>query len=74
MRIKVKTLAGMVACLMGVLATASCSKEEFFGLEDSVYLDNSLKTEIAMSQEYADYAIACYNYRGDIKREAFIIE
>lgn len=61
MRIKVKTLAGMAACLMGVLATASCSKEEFFGLEDSVYLDNSLKTEIAMSQVYADYAIACYN-------------
>lgn len=51
----------MAVCALGVLATSSCSKDEFFGLEDSVYIDNSLKTEIAMSQEFADYALACFN-------------
>ena len=61
MRKKIQTLAGMAVCALGILATSSCSKDEFFGLEDSVYLDNSLKTEIALSQEFADYAIACYN-------------
>lgn len=51
----------MAICALGVLATSSCSKDEFFGLEDSVYIDNSLKTEIAMSKEFTDYAIACFN-------------
>lgn len=51
----------MAACVLGVISASSCSKEEFFGLENSEYLDNSLKTEIAMSQEFADYSIACYN-------------
>ena len=57
----IKTIAGMAVCTLGVLATSSCSKDEFFGLEDSVYLDNSLKTEIALSQEFADFTIACMN-------------
>ena len=61
MRKNLRTIAGMAICALGVLATSSCSKDEFFGLEDSVYIDNSLKTEIAMSKEFADYAIACFN-------------
>lgn len=57
----------MAVCLLGVLSTSSCSKEEFFGLEDSVYLDNSIKTEIAMSQEFADYILACRNLVNEMK-------
>lgn len=68
MRIKDKTLAGLAVCVLGVLATSSCSKDEFFGLEESVYLDNSLKTEIAMSQEFADYSIACLNLMIDMNQ------
>ena len=67
MRINFKTLAGMAVCVLGVLSTSSCSKDEFFGLEDSVYLENSLKTEIAMSQEFADYMIACFNMAQKMK-------
>lgn len=55
-----KTLAGMAVCILGALAVSSCSKDEFFGLEDSEVLDYSAKYEIAMSQAYADYAIACF--------------
>jgi hypothetical protein len=56
-----KTLAGMAVCILGALAASSCSKDEFFGLEDSEVLDYSAKYEIAMSQAYADYALASYN-------------
>lgn len=61
MRNNFKTIAGMAICILGALAASSCSKDEFFGLEDAEYLDYSAKYEIAMSQEYADYAIACFN-------------
>lgn len=54
-----KTLAGMAVFALGVLATSSCSKDEFFGLEDSQLIDASTKTEIAMSQEYVDFVLAC---------------
>lgn len=50
----------MAVCILGALAASSCSKDEFFGLEDSEVLDYSTKYEIAMSQAYADYAIACF--------------
>lgn len=62
------SLAGMAVCVLGVLSTSSCSKDEFFGLEDSVYLDNSLKTEIAMSQEFADYTLACLNLANEMNQ------
>ena len=55
-----RTLAGMAVFALGVLATSSCSKDDFFGLNEYEYLDYSKKTEIAMSQEYTDYANACY--------------
>lgn len=61
MRKNFKTLAGMAICILGALAASSCSKDEFFGLEDSEVLDYSTKYEIATSQEYANYAIACIN-------------
>ncbi len=51
----------MAVCILGALAASSCSKDEFFGLEDSEVLDYSAKYEIAMSQAYADYAIASFN-------------
>ena len=54
-----RTLAGMAVFALGVLATSSCSKDEFFGLEDSQLIDSSTKTEIAMSQEYVDFVLAC---------------
>lgn len=60
MRKNFKTLAGMAVCILGALAASSCSKDEFFGLEDSEVLDYSAKYEIATSQAYADYAIACF--------------
>lgn len=60
MRIQTKKLTGMVMCILGVLATSSCSKDDFFGLNEFETLDYSKKTEIALSQEYTDYAIACY--------------
>ena len=56
---KFRTLAGMAVFALGVLATSSCSKDEFFGLEDSQFIDASTKTEIAMSQEYVDFVLAC---------------
>ena len=49
----------MAVFALGVLATSSCSKDEFFGLEDSQLIDSSTKTEIAMSQEYVDFVLAC---------------
>lgn len=58
----------MAVCLFGVLAFSSCSKDEFFGLEDSEYIDNSLKTEIAMSQEFADYLIACMGLSNNLNQ------
>ena len=59
MRIQTKKLAGMVMCVLGVLATSSCSKEDFFGLNEYETLDYSKKAEIALSQEYTNYSIAC---------------
>ena len=53
-----KTLAGM-ACIIGALTASSCSKDEFFGLEGSQVVSASTMYEIAMSQEYTDYAKAC---------------
>ena len=64
----VLSLVGLTVCLTGIITVSSCSKDEFFGLENSEYLDNSLKTEIAMSQEFADYSIACYNYMQEISQ------
>ena len=55
----IRTLAGMAVFALGVLATSSCSKDEFFGLEESEVIDASTKTEIAMSQEYVDFVLAC---------------
>ena len=54
----------MAVCILGALAASSCSKDEFFGLEDSEVLDYSAKYEIAMSQAYADYANAraCFSF------------
>ena len=48
----------MAVCALGVFVTSSCTKDEFFGLEDSVVIDASTKYEIAMSQEFAEYAKA----------------
>ena len=56
-----KPMAALAVCALGALAVSSCTKDEFFGLEDSVVIDASTKYEIAMSQEYADYARACFN-------------
>lgn len=55
----IRTIAGMAVFAFGVLATSSCSKDEFFGLEGSEVIDASTKTEIAMSQEYVDFVLAC---------------
>ena len=52
----------MAVCALGVFVTSSCTKDEFFGLEDSVVIDASTKYEIAMSQEFADYIRANYNF------------
>lgn len=59
-------IAGMSVCVLGVLSTTSCSKEDFFGLEDSE-LNYSQKTEIALSREFADYAISCSNLAKEMK-------
>ena len=55
-----RPVAALAVCALGALAVSSCTKDEFFGLEDSVVIDASTKYEIAMSQEYADYARACF--------------
>ena len=49
----------MVMCVLSVVATSSCSKEDFFGLNEYETLDYSKKTEIALSQEFTDYYLAC---------------
>ena len=59
MRIKTKKMAGMVMCVLSVVATSSCSKEDFFGLNEYETLDYSKMTEIALSQEFTDYYTAC---------------
>lgn len=59
---KFRTLTGMAVFALGVLATSSCSKDEFFGLEESEVIDASTKTEIAMSQEYVDFVLACSEF------------
>ena len=46
-------------CVLSVVATSSCSKEDFFGLNEYETLDYSKKTEIALSQEFTDYYLAC---------------
>ena len=56
---KLINVARMAMCVLGVTVTSSCSKEDFFGLNEYEYLDYSKKTEIALSQEYTDYSIAC---------------
>lgn len=68
MRIKTKKMAGMVMCVLSVVATSSCSKEDFFGLNEYETLDYSKKTEIALSQEYTDYFTACIEV-GEIIRQ-----
>ena len=52
-------MAGMVMCVLSVVATSSCSKEDFFGLNEYETLDYSKMTEIALSQEFTDYYTAC---------------
>lgn len=64
-----KPMAALAVCALGALAVSSCTKDEFFGLEDSVVIDASTKYEIAMSQEYADYARACFNIAESMKVE-----
>lgn len=59
MRIQTKNLAGMVMFVLGVLIISSCSKEDFFGLNEYETLDYSKKAEIALSPEYTNYTIAC---------------
>ena len=39
MRKKLKNIAGIAMCVLGVLATSSCSKDEFFGLNEYESLD-----------------------------------
>ena len=55
-----KNIAEIAMCVLGVLSTSSCSKDEFFGLNEYESLDYSKKIEIALSQEYTDYAVACF--------------
>ena len=59
----------MAVCALGVFATSSCTKDEFFGLEDSVVIDASTKYEIAMSQEFADYARASFKFAESVNQE-----
>ena len=66
MRKLLKLIAGMAVCTFGVFVTSSCSKDEFFGLEESEIINHSLKTEIALSQEFADYVIACINMSNEM--------
>ena len=65
-----KRSAGMAVCLLGVFAASSCTKDEFFGLEDAQVMDSSTKYEIAMSQDYADYVRACYDLSKTLGQEA----
>ena len=64
-----KTLAGMAVCALGALALSSCTKDEFFGLEDSITIDPSTKLEIAMSQEFADLVKANLKFTESFSQE-----
>ena len=64
-----KPMAALAVCALGALAVSSCTKDEFFGLEDSVVIDASTKYEIAMSQEYADYARASFKFAESVSQE-----
>lgn len=68
MKRKIKSLAGMAACLLGVIATSGCTKDEFFGLEDSVVVKPATKLEIAMSQEFTDYAKASFKFMEELNQ------
>ena len=64
-----KPMAALAVCALGALAVSSCTKDEFFGLEDSVVIDASTKYEIAMSQEFADYARASFKFAESVNQE-----
>ena len=64
-----KPMAALAVCALGALAVSSCTKDEFFGLEDSVVIDASTKYEIAMSQEYADFARASFSFSETMMQE-----
>ena len=64
-----KPMAALAVCALGALAVSSCTKDEFFGLEDSVVIDASTKYEIAMSQEFADYARASFKFAESVSQE-----
>ena len=54
--IRLKGLAVMAVCVMGAFFAASCTSEEFFGIEeDNEGVDYSLLKSIALSKEYVEY-------------------
>ena len=54
--IRLKGLAAMAVCVMGAFFAASCTSEEFFGIEEETdAVAFSTLTKIANSAEYLEY-------------------
>lgn len=63
-----KSLAVLTVCLLSVLTSSCCSKDEFFGIEDTPCIDKQVMYEIALSDLYIDYQKACFSFADELSK------
>lgn len=61
-----KFLFRLTVCALSVLATTSCSKDEFFGIEEAQLIDETTMLAIATSEEYYEYEMACLYFMEEL--------
>lgn len=61
-----KLLFRLTVCVLSVLTTTSCSKDEFFKIEDTPCIDSQTIYEIATSELYVDYQKARFAFFNEI--------
>lgn len=57
---KLAHMVGITVCICGLLIVSSCSKDEFFRIEDTPSIDLQTMNDIAESQLYIDYQKAYF--------------
>ena len=62
------SLVGLTVCLTGIITVSSCSKDEFFGIEDVSCIDSQRMHEIAESDLYIDYQKACFSMVDELSK------
>lgn len=63
-----KFLFRITVCALSVLATTSCSKDDFFRIDDTPCVDLQTKYAIAGSDIYIDYQIACFAFADELSK------